>query len=119
MKVTPRSSWSRQTSRPRTKRIARPETARPQATVGVRDLKASLSAYLRKVEAGDSFVVTDRGRAVARLSPPDISEGILRLMREGKLVWSGRKPDFDRFPLVKLGPGPTLSEILIADRHQD
>lgn len=85
----------------------------------MRELKTSLSGYLRKVEAGDSFVVTDRGRAVARLSPPDIPEGILRLMREGKLVWSGRKPDFDRFPLVKLGPGPTLSEILIADRHRD
>lgn len=120
MKAAPRPSRSpKRTSRPAPSRAAHRGTAKPQATVGVRDLKTSLSAYLRKVEAGDSFVVTDRGRAVARLSPPDIPEGILRLMREGKLVWSGRKPDFDRFPLVKLGPGPTLSELLIADRHQD
>lgn len=87
--------------------------------VGVRELKTSLSAYLRRVRGGDSFVVTDRGRAVARLSPPDTPEAMLRLMREGKLVWSGRKPNFDELPPVKLGPGPTLSDLLIQMRNED
>jgi prevent-host-death family protein len=35
--------------------------------VGVRDLKNNLSRYLDQVEAGVEVVVTDRGRAVARL----------------------------------------------------
>ncbi|MEO6596425.1 MAG: type II toxin-antitoxin system prevent-host-death family antitoxin [Planctomycetota bacterium] len=41
-------------------------------TVGVRELKNSLSRYLRLVESGESIVVCDHGRPVALLSPaPD------------------------------------------------
>ncbi len=39
-------------------------------TVGIRELKNRLSAYIRKVEAGDVVIVTDRGRVVAELVPP-------------------------------------------------
>ncbi len=39
-------------------------------TVGIRELKNKLSAYVRKVEAGDVVIVTDRGRMVAELVPP-------------------------------------------------
>ena len=39
-------------------------------TVGIRELKNKLSAYVRKVEAGDVVIVTDRGRVVAELVPP-------------------------------------------------
>lgn len=35
--------------------------------VGVRELKAKLSEYLGRAEAGEQIVVTDRGRPVARL----------------------------------------------------
>jgi antitoxin (DNA-binding transcriptional repressor) of toxin-antitoxin stability system len=35
--------------------------------VGVRDLKANLSRYLRDVERGEVVLVTDRGRVVAEL----------------------------------------------------
>ncbi|TAN20829.1 MAG: type II toxin-antitoxin system prevent-host-death family antitoxin [Acidobacteria bacterium] len=38
-------------------------------SVGVRELKAKLSAYLRKVEAGEALEVTDRGRAIAEIVP--------------------------------------------------
>ena len=37
--------------------------------VGVKDLKARLSEFLSRVEAGEDVVVTDRGRPVARLVP--------------------------------------------------
>ena len=36
--------------------------------VSVRELRDHLSEYLRRVEAGEAFVVTSHGRAVARLS---------------------------------------------------
>ncbi len=38
-------------------------------TVGVRELKARLSAWLRAVDGGATVVVTDRGRPVAELRP--------------------------------------------------
>ena len=37
--------------------------------VNVKELKARLSAYLREVERGETFLVTDRSRVVARLAP--------------------------------------------------
>lgn len=43
-------------------------------SVGVRELRQYLSRYLREVKEGKSFVVTERGREVARLlpsGPPD------------------------------------------------
>jgi prevent-host-death family protein len=39
------------------------------ASVGVRELRQNLSRYLDQVKQGESFVVTERGREVARLTP--------------------------------------------------
>jgi prevent-host-death family protein len=41
---------------------------RPESEVGVRELHDRLSEYLERVEGGGEFVVTRRGRPVARLS---------------------------------------------------
>jgi prevent-host-death family protein len=41
------------------------------ATVGVRDLKNRLSEFLRRVADGERITVTDRGRPIAVLGPPD------------------------------------------------
>lgn len=38
--------------------------------VGLRELKNRLSAYIREVRSGESFLVTDRGEVVAELIPP-------------------------------------------------
>lgn len=38
-------------------------------TLGVRELRQQASRYLREVERGAAFEVTDRGRPVARLVP--------------------------------------------------
>ena len=37
--------------------------------VGIRELRQNLSRYLDRVKAGEPFVVTERGRVVARLVP--------------------------------------------------
>jgi prevent-host-death family protein len=37
--------------------------------IGVREFKANLSAFLRRVDNGEEFHVTDHGRPVALLSP--------------------------------------------------
>ena len=56
--------------------------------VGVRELKARLSAYLAAVREGMEVVVTDRGRPVARLVPVDggFDEHLARLVAEGRVI---------------------------------
>jgi len=54
--------------------------------IGVRELRGRLSDYLNRVREGDEVVVTDRGRAVARIVPIEggrvldraIADGIVR-----------------------------------------
>lgn len=51
--------------------------------VGVRELRQNLSRYLAEVKDGESFVVTERGREVARLSPSGPADSPLaRLVAE-------------------------------------
>ena len=69
--------------------------------VGVRELRQNLSRWLRRVENGESFEVTERGRPVARLTPlPPEDSVIARLAAEGSLVQIGRGN------LAELGPPP-------------
>jgi prevent-host-death family protein len=68
--------------------------------VGVRELRQNLSVYLRRVEAGHTLEVTERGRPVALLVPNPGATTPL-----GRLVSSGRAtmPTGD---LLDLGPPP-------------
>jgi antitoxin (DNA-binding transcriptional repressor) of toxin-antitoxin stability system len=43
-------------------------------TAGIRELKARLSSYLREVESGEVILVTDRGRVVAEVRPPNAAD---------------------------------------------
>jgi prevent-host-death family protein len=38
-------------------------------SVNVSELKACLSAYLKRVKAGEEVIITERGRAIARVVP--------------------------------------------------
>ena len=83
-------------------------------TVGVRELRQNLSRWLRRVEAGESFEVTERGRPVAVLSPlpPEPDDVIARLRAEGRLVRVGRG-SFADLEIPEPEPGAKLpSEIL-------
>lgn len=63
--------------------------------VGVRELKAQLSRYVRRVRAGARVVVTDRGRAVAMLTPVNEPPSVAwahRLVSDGHAHWAGGKP---------------------------
>jgi prevent-host-death family protein len=54
--------------------------------VGVRELRQRASELLRRVEAGESFEVTDRGRPVARLAPIPDQSPLDRLRTSGDLT---------------------------------
>jgi prevent-host-death family protein len=51
--------------------------------VGIRELKAKLSEHVQRAAEGETIVVTDRGRPVARLVPYDSSSALDRGVAEG------------------------------------
>jgi len=52
--------------------------------VGIRDLRNELSAYIMRARAGESIVITDRGKPVAHLvGLGDLPAGLARMIREG------------------------------------
>jgi prevent-host-death family protein len=55
-------------------------------TVGIRELRQRASELLRRVEAGETIQVTDRGRPVALLGPLPESEPLERLRASGEVV---------------------------------
>lgn len=54
-------------------------------SVGVRELRQRASELLRRVEAGETFEVTDRGRPVAVLGPVRDQRPLERLRDSGDL----------------------------------
>lgn len=84
--------------------------------VGIRELKNGASGLIERVERGEVLTVTKRGKPVARLIPADMPPGMARLVAEGHVRWSGRKP---RVPKrVKLqGQGKTAAEYVSEGRR--
>src|SRR5437762_14243705 len=89
-----------------------------QTRVGIRNLKAQLSAYIREVKNGKTIDITEHGQVVARLSPvpKTIDDKIAAMVASGMANWNG-KP----LPPVKYRPKvrgtKTLSDMLIEDRE--
>jgi prevent-host-death family protein len=53
------------------------------STVGIRELRQSLSKYVARVKRGEAFSVTERGQEVARLVPaPRFADPVGRLVIE-------------------------------------
>jgi len=74
------------------------------ASVGIRELRQRASELLRRVEAGETIEVTDRGRPVAVLAPLPGQGPIEHLRAAGDLVASWHRLDDLPDPLP-LGPG--------------
>lgn len=88
--------------------------------VGVREIRQNISVYLRRVEQGEAFTVTDHGRPVALLSPlPRDDDPLAHLVATGELTpGTGRWEDLPP-PLPAIPGQPTLSEILAEMRDED
>ena len=61
--------------------------------VGVRDLKARLSEYLRAVKTGQTVIITEHGRPIGRLTPVEqpLETRLKALQDAGMIAWKGRK----------------------------
>lgn len=56
-------------------------------TIGIRELRQNASRYLRRVAAGESITVTDRGRPVAVLNPPSSGRSLYdEMVASGELI---------------------------------
>ncbi len=90
--------------------------------VGIRDLKNNLSRYLRRVRLGERVLVTDRGRVIAELRPPENADPPLsryeQLKRDGLILPAKRKGDPLRdWPDIRLPPG-TAAALIDEDRDE-
>jgi prevent-host-death family protein len=87
-------------------------------TVGVRELRQNASELLARMAAtGESILITNRGRLVARLVPADTPSRLSReqLLAAGVLR-AGRGDPLEVAP-VDLPPGtPGTEELIAADR---
>ena len=89
--------------------------------VGIRELKAHLSHYVKRASQGETIRVTDRGRTAAVLSPPptddELPEALARAIHEGRVMPArDRGPLATYFPTAKLPEGHTSLQILQDDR---
>lgn len=91
--------------------------------VSVRELKARLSEYLRRVQRGEEVMITHHGRPIGRIVPvgeaPERAEAaVLRKLRRipGIRMGSGGKPLGSSTP-IRIGPAErTLADIVLGNR---
>ncbi len=85
---------------------------------GIRELKAKLSAYMRRVKAGETIVITEHGKPVGRIVPVGRSthEQIAALVHAGLINWNSEKLAHISPPTQTRGDR-TLSELLLEDRE--
>jgi len=86
--------------------------------VGIRELKNRLSAYLKRVEAGERIEISKRGEVVALLIPArttGLEPGVLDLAAQGLAAWGGRKPRGASEPVP--GRGRTVADRVLEDRR--
>lgn len=55
-------------------------------SIGVRELRRDASRWLARVQAGESILVTDRGRPIARMVPVEEPRGYAAPTAEGRIA---------------------------------
>jgi len=89
-----------------------------EKTVGVRELKARLSEYLRQVKKGRTVVITEHGKPVGRLVPAgqSLEQRLQAMIDAGLAEWNG-KPLPPVKPVAKLRGGKSIADLIIEDRR--
>jgi len=88
-------------------------------TIGLRELNQNPSKAVARVRAGESIVVTDRGRPILRMVPEIEQSGVLsRLVAEGLAT----APTEEGMPelIPDLAPEiDSVADLLLAERDQE
>jgi prevent-host-death family protein len=86
--------------------------------IGIRELKAHLSSYLKKVEAGERLTISVHGRPIATIVPASAQPRIAwghAMVADGRAGWSGGKPRGLK-PRLK-SRGKPASRMVLEDRR--
>jgi len=89
-----------------------------QTVVGTRELKNRLSAYLRRVKAGETVIITERGKPVGQILPiqADLSSRLKKLVEAGVVEWNGQSvPPYQ--PKAMNRGKQLLSDLVAEDRE--
>ena len=85
---------------------------------GIRELKSKLSAYMRRVKAGETLVITERGKPIGRIVPilASVTDQLDLLVQAGLVNWNGKR--LTRIePVAQVSGARTVSELLLEDRE--
>ena len=85
--------------------------------VGIRDLKARLSEYLRLVKQGKVVTITEYGKPISRLVPysESVEERMQSAVDAGILLWNGERWE-PSGPVAKVHGKKTVADLIIEDR---
>ncbi len=88
-----------------------------ERSIGIRELKSKLSECVREVKRGGTVVVTEHGRAVARLVPEtdSLDDRLDMLKKTGTMLWSGRRLG-RATPSVRARGKRAVADILVENR---
>jgi prevent-host-death family protein len=86
--------------------------------VGVRELKAQFSKFMRQVKAGRSIIITERGGAVGRLVPnaQSLDEKLVAMVKSGRADWNGKRLKPVK-PVTRVKKGHSVAALLVEDRR--
>ena len=89
-----------------------------QVTVGIRELKAHLSSYVRQVKAGASVIISEHGKPVGRIVPisPSLEVRLQELCEAGLAAWSGRRLS-PITPVARTRGEWMIADLLLEDRE--
>ncbi len=85
--------------------------------VGIRELKAKLSHYLDRAAAGETIVVTDRGKAKAEIRALSVEERIQQGIDEG-WIRPGRPGGIAARERPRFKGRMTIAEAMAEDREE-
>jgi prevent-host-death family protein len=84
-------------------------------SVGIKELKEKLSAYVDRVRRGEEIMVTDRGKEIAMVVPISQERITVRhLVQARRAAWDGGKPRGMKGIKVK---GKALSKTILENRR--
>jgi prevent-host-death family protein len=97
--------------------VTKKERLMNEIRVGTRELKTNLSKYLRRVKAGETIIVTERGKEIGQIMPvaQSMEERMKTLTEAGFLKWNGKKVEPYEPIAINLS-GKQVSDLIVEDR---
>lgn len=89
-----------------------------ERTVGIRELKARLSAYLQEVKKGRTILITEHGKPVGHITPvvKSVEERLHDLARGPNYTWSGKKLQAGKPLKINRQGKKMISDIVLENR---